>query len=362
MAYRVIQWGTGSVGRHALRAVLDSPDLELVGVKVHNGEKAGKDAGALCGLPLTGVIATLDHRSLPLSRADCVLYMPMLPDYDEIAHLLRSGVNVITTAANVYPKTYGEEIVGKLQAACREGNSSFHGSGINPAFMSDVLPLTLSGLSHKPRRIIVQEVADVNHYASTAPEIMLDNIGFGKAPQDALQPDNPFITWMSAYFRESMEMICDHLGVTLESVRSNHEVAVARSRVTLDCGRIIEPGTVACRRFEWQGVVRGRTAIVLRTYWKTTMDIDPAWPVGSEREVEWTVTIEGTPSYQCKISTCASFDPNDEECGRGGEEAAVIGTAVHAVNAIPYVCAAPPGIRTFLELPIIAGRAAFQGS
>lgn len=353
MTYKIIQWGTGAVGKHALRAVIQDPDLSLVGVKVYSDSKVGQDAGALCGLPETGVKAVTAMADLPLADADCVLYMPMAPDYDEVAALLRAGVHVITTAANMYPRAYGTEVVEKLEAACRAGRSVFHGSGINPAFMSDVLPLTLSGMSMRAKQIIVQEVSDVSLYASQAPEIMMDNIGFGQAPEVALRPDNPFLDWMSAYFRESMVMITEHLGVTLDEVVPHHEVALARSRVVLENGRSIEPGTVACRRFEWRGMVNGVPAIILRTYWKTTMDIEPAWPVASEKEVEWTVTVEGHPSYQAKVSVCASFDPENPRYGKEGEDAAVIGTAIHAINTIPYVCSAAPGIRTFLDLPII---------
>lgn len=360
MTYKIIQWGTGAVGKHALRAVIEDPALELIGVKVYNPDKVGQDAGTLCGLPPTGVKAVLAAEDLPIGAADCVLYMPMLPSYEEIAQLLSAGVNVITTAANMYPKTYGQAIVDQIEAACTAGGSVFHGSGINPAFMSDVLPLTLSGLSFRASQITVQEVSDVSLYTSQAPEIMMDNIGFGKTPAEALKPGNPFLEWMSAYFREAMVMISDHLGVVLEKVVDNHEVAIARSRVDLGGGRTIEPGTVACRRFEWKGIVNGKPAIVLRTYWKTTLDIEPAWPVVSEKEVEWTITVEGTPSYQAKISVCASFDPDNPLYGTGGENAAVIGTGMHAVNAIPFVCAAEPGIRTFLDLPIIGSFGALR--
>lgn len=360
MTYRIIQWGTGAVGKHAMRAVMDDPDMKLVGVKVYSEGKVGQDAGALCDRRPCGVKAVLTREELPLDDADCVLYMPMQPDYDEIAALLRAGVHVITTAANMYPQAYGDEVYRKLHDAGIAGNSVFHGSGINPAFMSDVLPLTLSGLSHRTRQIIVQEVSDVTVYTSQAPEIMMDNIGFGKIPEEALKPDNPFLDWMSAYFRESMVMIAHHLGATLEKVVPNHEVAIASNRVQLENGRSIEPGTVACRRFEWNGIINGKPAIVLRTYWKTTLDIEPAWPIGSEKEVEWTITIEGNPSYQLKLEVCASFDETNPLFGKGGEDSAVIGTAVHSVNAIPAVCRADPGVRTFLDLPIIASQAAFR--
>jgi len=361
MVYKIIQWGTGSVGTVCLREILSNPDFRLVGVKVHGAGKVGRDAGDLCGRPKTGILATDDVEKLPLEDADCVLYTPLMADYDAVASLLRAGVNVVTTASNVYPKFYGPAVFDTLQQAALAGKSSFHGSGINPAFMSEVLPLTLSALSHRAKRIIVREVSDVNHYASSAPEIMLDHVGFGKTPEAALGPADAFLKGMNAYFGESILMICDHLGVTLDRIEDHHEVAVARSRVTLDCGRTIEPGTVGCRRFEWHGIVGGKPAIILSTYWKTTMDIEPAWDVESSRTVEWTVTVEGTPSLQCKVGICASFDPADPNFGKQGEEAAVIGTATHAVNAIPYVCDAAPGVKTFLDLPIMASRGAFRG-
>ncbi len=360
MRQRVVQWGTGSVGSIALRELLANPEFELVGVKVYTDAKLGRDAGALCGGPETGIRAVRDPAALPLRAGDCVLYCPTVADYDEIAGLLRRGVHVVTTASNVYPQFYGPGVYEKLDRAGRDGKACFHGSGINPAFMSDVLPLTLSGLVHRAKQIRVQEVSDVNHYASTAPEIMLDHIGFGKAPEDALR-GGEFLVGMTAYFSESIRMICDHLGVALERVEEQHEVAASRVRVLLENGRAIEPGSVGCRRFEWRGIAAGRPCVVLSTFWKLTDRLEPQWQVGTSPFVEWTVTVEGTPSFQCRVATCASFDPANPGFEKGGERAAVAATAIHALNAIPWVCAAQPGVRTFLDLPIVASRGAFRG-
>jgi hypothetical protein len=361
MVYKVIQWGTGGVGTCSLREVLRNPEFQLVGVKAFSKSKDGIDAGDLCGLPKTGVLATDDVGRLPLRDADIVLYMPKVPNYDELTLLLSSGCDVVTTANHVYPKYYGASICDRPQRACLEGQSTFHGAGINPAFISDILPLTISRCSHRVSRITVQEVSDVNEYASKAPEIMLDGIGFGMKPQDALEKTTSWIKFMSDYFSESILMICDQLGVTLQEVRPNHTVAVAKSRVVLDCGRTIEPGTVGCRKFEWQGIVGGEPRVILRTYWKTTMDIEPKWEVGSERPVEWTVTIEGTPSFQCKIACCNSYDPTSPQYLQGGEAAAIVATGIHCVNAIPYVCESPPGIRTPLDIGMVASRGALRG-
>jgi hypothetical protein len=225
--------------------------------------------------------------------------------------------------------------------------------------MSEVLPLTLSGLVHRAKRITVQEVSDVNHYASTAPEIMLDHVGFGKSAEEALNADG-FLKGMTAYFSESIQMICDHLGVTLDRIEEGHEVAVSQVRVTLANGRTIEPGTVGCRLFRWVAIVGGEPRIELSTFWKVTAELEPQWNVSSSKLVEWTILLEGTPSVRCTVATCASFDPDSPDYMKGAEEAALVATAAHAVNAIPFIVAAPPGVKTFLDLPIVAGRGAFR--
>jgi 2,4-diaminopentanoate dehydrogenase len=361
VVYKVIQWGTGGVGRYALGEILKNPEFKLVGVKAFGKEKVGMDAGDLCGMPKTGVIATDDISQLPLQDADVVLYMPKLPNYDEITQLLRAGVNVITTANHVYPQYYGEEVYQKLQDACLEGRSTFHGAGINPAFMSEILPLTISRCSHRASRITVREVSDINEYISAAPEIMMDGIGFGKSPREALDNTGSWIKFMSDYFSESIQMICDHLGVTLQEVRSNHSVAVANARVELRGGLAIEPGTVACRKFEWQGIVDGEARVFLSTSWKTTLDCEPKWELESDQPVEWTITVEGTPSFQCRIACCDSYDPGNPRYRKGGEGAAILATAVHPLNAIPFVCAAEPGVKTPLDIGMVASRGAFRG-
>jgi 2,4-diaminopentanoate dehydrogenase len=359
LVFRVIQWGTGSVGKLALRETLKNPAFKLAGVKVYGDAKVGKDAGELCGMPATGITAVKDTADLKLQKGDTILYCPMIPNYDEIAGLLQAGANVITTASNMYPQFYGPGVYGKLNDAGQQGNATFHGSGVNPAFMSDVLPLTVSGLVHRASKITVREVSDVNHYTSTAPEIMMDHIGFGKTPEEALKVDD-FLKGMTAYFSESMAMISARLGVKLERVEEDHEVATSKVRVTLDNGRAIEPGTVGCRLFRWYGFVDGKIRIELSTFWKMTTELNTDWDVGPTDAVQWTVTVEGTPSVKCVVTTCSSFDPENPDFMKGGEEAAMLATAMHALNAVPTVAAAAPGVKTFLDLPIIASCGAFQ--
>ena len=90
---RVIQWTTGKVGKHSTRAIIDDPRLELVGLYAHSADKAGKDAGELCGRPdtVTGIKATSDVDALIALKPDCVLYAPFEADLDH-AVLVRTGV------------------------------------------------------------------------------------------------------------------------------------------------------------------------------------------------------------------------------------------------------------------------------
>ena len=103
MSYKVIQWATGHVGIHALRGIAQHPDLELVGLWVSSEAKAGKDAGELCGIGKTGVVATRDAEALLAMPADCVSYMGAT-DYrpaeaiDDMCRILASGKNLVTTS------------------------------------------------------------------------------------------------------------------------------------------------------------------------------------------------------------------------------------------------------------------------
>ena len=94
---RVIQWTTGKVGKLSLRGILDDPRLELVGLYAYSDDKVGKDAGALCGRPDTGVLATADIDALLALEADTVVYTPFMADLDHVTRLLDSGLDVIST-------------------------------------------------------------------------------------------------------------------------------------------------------------------------------------------------------------------------------------------------------------------------
>ena len=125
---RVIQWATGAVGRHAVAAVHDHPDLELVGALVYSEAKAGRDVGEICGIGEIGVTATTDPDEIVALDADCVLYMPQgemnpMGALDDICRLLASGKNVVSTAvtALIYPRSMGERWSSGWRRRARRG-------------------------------------------------------------------------------------------------------------------------------------------------------------------------------------------------------------------------------------------------
>jgi hypothetical protein len=151
--YRVIQWGTGAVGAEMIIAILDgTAGLELVGAKVYSAAKHGSDVGTLVGRDPVGVLATADTAEIIAMPADCVLYTPRTTDLDEVSTILASGKNVATTAFLFHPRRLPAPDRDRVLAACEQGGTSVHGSGLNPGNLSGVLPLALSGMSRTSTR------------------------------------------------------------------------------------------------------------------------------------------------------------------------------------------------------------------
>ncbi|MET1041955.1 MAG: dihydrodipicolinate reductase, partial [Acidimicrobiales bacterium] len=130
MPLRVVQWATGNIGTRSLRAIIEHPDLELVGVHVHADDKVGKDAGELCGAGPTGVLATGSIDEVLALAADCVLYMPQGCDFDDVCRMLASGTNIVTTRGEfVRPASMDPEVRRRIEDACAEGGTSIHATG-----------------------------------------------------------------------------------------------------------------------------------------------------------------------------------------------------------------------------------------
>jgi hypothetical protein len=338
--YRVIQWATGTVGKAALRHFIENPVIELVGVLVTNPEKVGKDAGELVGLPATGVIATNDVEKIIALDADCVLFAPLVTDLDMICRLLRSGKNVVCPAGPFFPIERYRAQFDQLEAAGRDGGTSFHGCGIHPGFSGDLLPLTLTRLMNRIDRIEVTEVID----KLRNPMIYIEVMGFGRDPDDLLA--NPSRSAEAPHiFSQSMTMVVEGLGKKIEKLTTRLEVAKATKDIPYPNG-VIRKGTVAGQHFEWTAWADGAPLMVYHFYWTMGDDIEPRWDNGDSC---YRVVIHGDPPLEVRLMGGMEADGRRPFHG-------LPWTGLLGATAVPAVCDARPGVITHLDLGVVQPR------
>ncbi len=349
MTYRVAQWGTGNVGRLAVRGILEHPDLELVGLMVHSADKAGKDAGELAGLDPVGVAATTDAADILSLRPDCVSYMAsgdLRPDeaVADMSRVLEAGTNVVSTSVVplVYPPSAPARYREPLGAACDAGGVSCFTSGIDPGFANDLVPFAFLGACERVDSVRVMEILDYSTYLQA--DVLFDIMGFGK-PLDELplllQPGIIGLAWGC-----TVSVLAAGLGTQLEDIREVHERVPAARAYETPLGTIAA-GTTAGMRFEVQGIVGGEPRIVLEHVTRINEEVAPEWP-NLPGQGGYRVDIEGNPSLHCQFH----FEGEDGDHNTGGLTA----TAMRCLNAIPAVCDAEPGLLSVLDLPLVTGR------
>lgn len=348
---RVIQFSTGNVGRHSLRAIIGRPDLELVGVHAAGPEKIGRDAAQLCGLDEpTGIIATDDIDALVALNADCVVYTSQgetrpMDAIEQMSRFLAAGTNVVGTSMVwlVAPRHAEEWLREPLQRACEAGNTSLYVNGIDPGFSGDTLVHAAVSLATRVSSITVQEIFDYGNYDDA--EFTGAAMGFGTDPDD----DSPMMFLpgvIVAMWGGQVRSLADHLGVELNDVRQRIERWFTPERI--DCTMMtVQPGRMAAVRFATEGVRDGEPVITLEHVTRLTRAAAPDWeyPPDGHTGVH-RVVVAGEPRVE--INTHVShplFDSTDAGC---------ISTAARVVNAIDWVCRAPQGLIGVEDIPLAA--------
>jgi 2,4-diaminopentanoate dehydrogenase len=345
---RVILWGPGQVGVAALRALIAHPGLELVGVVVHAEAKDGKDAGDLCGMPETGVIASRDIETALTLEADVVAYFAS-GDYrypeaaQDIARCLRAGKNVVCTSLvpMCYPPAADQETVDLLRAACAEGRTSLFNSGVDPGWANDVIALTMTGFSSRVENITMLEILDYGPI--NQPDIMFDFMGFAHPPD---HPAPLFDTErLAALWAPTVHLVADGVGLPLDRVDTTIEKWLATERYEVASGWV-EPGTMGGMRFKLAGMVDGEERVVLEHITRMGEGSAPDWPRHPSPHGGYRVIVDGLPTYTVDI----------EMHGRGSNmRGLTYATVMRELNAIPAVMAAPPGLLSTLDLPLVTG-------
>lgn len=337
--YRVVQWASGRAGAVSARAVIRHPGMELVGMWVHSSEKEGRDAGELAGVEPIGIRATRSLEDVLALRPDCVLYMQEGIDYDVVCRLLSHGINIITTRGDFhFPPRMDPALRDRILGACQSGGASIHSSGVSPGFISESFPLMLASLSRRIDGITIDEFGNLP--PAVPGDMLIDQMGFGRSATSGVDPKTLAST--GDHFSHSLAVVADAIGLPFDDVRTFGEVATARAAVPLSGGRRIEAGTVAAQRITVAGISRGRELIRMRLVWYCSTDVDPAWPM---LESGWRVSVEGDAPLEISIALPETEEPRP---------ARMAGYSVYrAINEIPYVCAAAPGICTSADLPQI---------
>lgn len=347
----VAVWGTGNMGRAAVRAIDAHPGLALVAVVTSSAAKAGQDAGELAGLGRgLGVPLTTDvDAALAASRA--VAYTAsgdVRPDdaLADVARCLRAGAVVVTPAlyALYDPRNAPESLTAPLLAAAKEGGGALFASGVDPGWGNDVLPVLVSGLAGTVDEVRCQEIFDYSTYDQ--PDSVRFLVGMGQ-PMDyeppMVAPGVPTMVWGG-----QVRMVARALGVELDEVRETLERRPLEEDVTNRMG-LFEAGTQGALRFEVQGVVAGVPRIVVEHVTRIGPDCAPDWPVppdggaGAHR-----VVIEGRPRIEVSLEATDEFVDGVGNRAAGGNATA----ANRLVNAIPWLTTAAPGLYDGLDVPL----------
>jgi len=342
MKFKVIQWATGAMGKSCLRAVIDHPDLELVGLFVYGAAKAGKDAGDIARRDPTGVLATRSIDEILSIKADVVIHAPRLqPPYthhnEDICRLLASGKNVISINGHSFPQYWGQDYVDGIESACRTGSSTLFGTGLNPGFIVEKVAAVATGLCNRVDHIFVSETVEANLMQDS--NYVFDILGFG-CEYGSINPND--LSWapaeiLNGMYSEVVAHLVHRLGFPLDRIETDHTMLPATTDIDMAAG-LIKKGTIGHTNWRWHGISNGKQRVSLSIAWiMETSHLDKkAFDL-------WNVKISGLPEVQIEINL---KNPDGYPFRTSPEQLAV---AASVINSIPAVCSAKPGI---MDIPV----------
>jgi hypothetical protein len=340
---RVAQLYTGGVGAEIVRRCAGHPQLDLVAVLVHSDDKVGVDAGTLVGGEANGIVTTQSIDDVLAARPDAAIYSGMQWDVELFARLLRAGVNVYTGLGGYYLP--GSPEFAPLDAAGREGHSSFTAGGNIPGLISDVFPLFLTGYTGRIRSIRAWQRNDVSTYESSA---QIQSLGIGKDPGDDAGIAEMIDVGFTAAMRQSADMVADGLGIECtDLVLAEKRVALAADDVVLQgSGLVVKAGTVAGIEWTFVGRSGDHDFYTVSNEQTAALGLGPGWRETFE-DPPWRVEIDGEPPVVATFGWPPGVAPG---------KATQLLNVSRAMNTIPRLVAARPGCVTVLDFPaVVAG-------
>jgi len=315
----VAQYGIGPIGAEIARLLLTKPWVKLVAAVDIDPAKRGKDLGEIIGINTkTGVAVTPELNT----KVDVVCHSTgsrLREVSAQLKDLLRRGSHVVSTCEELsFP--LDRDITEELQQAARAANVTLLGTGVNPGFVMDKLPLTITSVCQKVDEVQIIRIQN----ASTRREPLQRKVGAGMTTEE-------FRSAVAAGkikhmgLKESLMMVGNGLGVDFDHVTDEKiEPIVAKKEVVTQYLKVA-PGQVAGVHQTIQGTGKIKVSLELRMY------------VGAEDVAADRVIVKGVPDVEMEIKG-----------GVHGDRA----TAAMVVNAIPRVVSARPGVLTMDDIPI----------
>jgi 4-hydroxy-tetrahydrodipicolinate reductase len=329
-AIRVLVLGTGHMGSGISRLILKKPGLDLVGAWARRAERDGLDLGRAIGLDRDLGIRICTDLTAAIERAEPHVAIQAtcstLKDAArEIIALVQEGVHVISIAEEMaHPRSRSARLAEELDDLATARGAAIVGVGINPGFALDRLVITLTGVCADISAIIARRVNDLSPYGPT----VLESQGVGLTPEAFRHGlcDGSVVGHVG--FPESIHLIADSVGWELERIDERREPIIARVRRETPA-ITVEPGRVA-------GCLH--TAVAYRSGKPVITLIHPqqVLPELEGTQTGDSIEIHGTPNLQLAGSP---------------EIPGGIGTTALAVNMIPTILIAAPGLHTLADLP-----------
>ena len=325
---RVILFGLGPIGSGIARLIASRPGLQIVGAVDLDPAKAGRDVGEVVGLGRQlGVPVSPDAQSVPGTGADIVAHATgsyVKSVYPQLEMIVRAGLNIVSTCEELAePWAQNPQLADELDQLARQHGVTVLGTGVNPGFMMDTLPLALTAVCQQVRAVRVRRVVD----ASRRRRQLQEKVGTGLTP-DEFRARASRREIRHVGLTESVALIARGLGWRLDRIEETIDPVIASAPVSTDYFEV-QPGYVTGVQQFGYGIRDGRRVIAL----ELKMSVD----AGESVDEAW---IEGEPDLHSRIE------------GVHGD----LATAAVVVNAIPRVVGASPGLLTMADLPVVCAR------
>jgi len=327
---RVVLFGVGAVGSRIAKFLLEKEGIEIVGAIDIATDKVGKDLGKVLGVKERLGIMVSDDADAVLSEAEADVMLHTTTSflrqvYPQIAKALEHGVNVVSTCEELsYPYVIEASLARRLDELARRKGVTVLGTGVNPGFVMDTVPITLTGACQKVNAIKVTRSLD----AANRRVPFQKKIGAGLTPQEVKQKLEKKEITAHVGLEQSMHLIASALGWELDEIEvAPVKPVISKERVVskVEGGVTVEPGQVAGLKQSGWAVKDGKRVITLEMH---------AYMGAEEYEL---YSIDGVPPINMKNTPCMHGD---------------LSTVAVIVNSIPKVINAPPGLVTMKDLPI----------